>query len=464
MPPDGRRTRVLVVTYDKVGPQMAGPAIRAYELSRVLAAENDVILGCRLEPEREGAGFEVRWYRKDLTLLRELVDWADVVVAFGFLLLECPEIVELGKAVVSDIYDPFHLEVLVQRADDPMDVQLREHTGALGAMNRQLQVSDFFLVASERQRDLMFGMLAALGRINPHTYGQDQTFDRLISVVPFGLPSTPPVAQRPVLKGVHPGIGEDDVVLLWAGGVYEWFDPLSLIEAVAKVDDDRVKLFFMGMGHPNPDVPKMAMGARAIALAEELGVRDRRVFFNEGWVPYDERAGYLLEADVGVSTHYKHMETTYAFRTRMLDYIWAGLPVLCTEGDTLADLVARHDLGEVVPPDDPAAIELAITKLLDADRRATCSANLALLAEELRWERVAEPLVRFCRNPAHAQDLVVARQQQAAAPPAVPEPVAPRPVYPTGWRASAPVVKLKDRYRGRLPPKLYLELRKRARH
>src|SRR5439155_7491005 len=361
--PGSRRTRVLVVTYDKVGPRMAGPAIRAYEMARVLAVENEVILGCRQESERSGMGFEVRSYRRDPARLLELVEWSDVVVAFGFLLLECPQIVEWGKVVVVDIYDPFHLEVLVQRSGDPMDVQVREHTGALGAMNRQLQVGDFFLVASERQRDLMFGMLAALGRVNPATYGADPTFERLISVVPFGLPTEPPRADKPVLRGVWPDIGTDDLVLLWAGGIYEWFDPLSLIRAVASLNDERVKLFFMGMAHPNPDVPPMAMTTRAVGLAEELGVRDKSVFFNEGWVPYDERAGYLLEADVGVSTHYRHMETTYAFRTRMLDYIWAGLPVLCTEGDMLADTVTRHDLGEVVPPDDADAIARAILRL-----------------------------------------------------------------------------------------------------
>ena len=31
----------------------------------------------------------------------------------------------------------------------------------------------------------------------------------------------------------------------------------------------------------------MAMERRALALADELGLRGRRVFFNEGWVPYD---------------------------------------------------------------------------------------------------------------------------------------------------------------------------------
>lgn len=399
-------SRVLVVTYDQVGPRMAGPAIRAFEMSRVLAAAgHDVVLACRHEPARAGEGFEVRWYRDDPATFSSLVDWAEVVVAFGFLLAEHPEIVERGKFVVADVYDPFTLEVLVQRGADPLDVQLREHHGALRGMEDQLRKGDFFLVASERQRDLVFGMLAAYNRVNPHTYAQDPSFDGLLAVVPFGLPNEAPVASsRPIRDGL--GVGAGDLVLLWAGGIYEWFDPLSLIRAVADLDDEHVQLVFMGTAHPNPEVPQMAMGPRAVALAEELGVKDRLVRFNEGWVPYDDRVGWLLDADVGVSTHYRHVETAYAFRTRMLDYIWAGLPVLCTEGDTLADVVARRDLGEVVPPEDPAAITRAIERLRDADRRAVCAANLRELAADLRWDKVLEPLVRFCASPRHAPDRV----------------------------------------------------------
>jgi hypothetical protein len=42
---------------------------------------------------------------------------------------------------------------------------------------------------------------------------------------------------------------------------------------------------------------------------------------------------------VGVSTHRDHLETRLSFRTRMLDYIWAGLPIVCTDGDHFASLV-----------------------------------------------------------------------------------------------------------------------------
>ncbi len=40
---------------------------------------------------------------------------------------------------------------------------------------------------------------------------------------------------RPAIKGVVPGIGPDDKVILWGGGIYNWFDPLTLLRAVDKL-------------------------------------------------------------------------------------------------------------------------------------------------------------------------------------------------------------------------------------
>ena len=62
------------------------------------------------------------------------------------------------------------------------------------------------------------------------------------------------------------------------------------------------------------------------------------MFFNEGWVDYDDRQNYLLESDIGVSTHLDHIETAFSFRTRILDYLWASLPIVATAGDSFADI------------------------------------------------------------------------------------------------------------------------------
>jgi glycosyltransferase involved in cell wall biosynthesis len=229
-------------------------------------------------------------------------------------------------------------------------------------------------------------------------------------VVPFGLPDDDfdrtAAALPPVLKGVRPGIGATDTVLLWGGSLLDWQDPVTLIEAVAALAPRRpdVKLVFMGTKHPNPLVKPMRAVAASRERAEALGVLDRHVFFND-WVPYTERARYLAEADLGVSTHREHLETHFAFRTRMLDYVWARLPIVCTEGDIFARLVRSEGLGAAVPPGDAAALAEAIDRLLGDDAaRASARVALGRLGRELHWSRVVAPLARFLEAPASAAD------------------------------------------------------------
>jgi len=129
------------------------------------------------------------------------------------------------------------------------------------------------------------------------------------------------------------------------------------------------------------------------------------VFFNEGWVPYHDRQNYLMEADVGVSLHVEHLETAYSFRTRILDYLWTGLPIVATAGDGFAEIIAARGIGTVVPGEDVDAVVDALADLLrDGDARQACRERAAAVAAGFRWSAVLEPLVSFCREPRHAPD------------------------------------------------------------
>ena len=213
----------------------------------------------------------------------------------------------------------------------------------------------------------------------------------------------------PAIKGVLPGIAADDKVVLWGGGVYNWFDPLTLVRAVDGLRGEvpNVRLVFMGLRHPNPEIPEMRMAVATRRLADELGLSGVHVFFHEDWVPYDERQNHLLDADVGVSTHFDHVETEFSFRTRILDYLWCRLPVVTTGGDSLGDLVDQMGLGVTVPPTDVEALRDALRQVLtDDDFAATCRANIDDVVPTLQWSTVLRPLVEFCREPRRAPDLV----------------------------------------------------------
>ncbi|GAA3634107.1 glycosyltransferase [Lentzea roselyniae] len=404
----GRPRKILVITGDAISDRMAGPAIRAWHMADVLSGEHQVRLVTTnplcLPPD---APFAVERARP-----KELpphVAWADVIVLQGHALEMISELKKQSstKIVVCDMYDPMHLELLEQGKDDTDEKRALDLETVTRVLNTQLERGDFFLCASERQRHFWLGHLAALGRLTPTLYDNDPTTQSLLGIVPFGLSGKPPQRTGPAIKGVVPGISDTDKVVIWAGGVYSWFDPLSLIHAMDRLRARRsdVKLFFLGMKHPNPEVPDMDIAGQTRGLSASLGLTGEHVFFNDGWVPYNERQNFLLDAHCGVTTHYEHVETTFAFRTRVLDYLWAGLPIVTTSGDSFADLVLREGLGVVVPPEDPEALADALEKVLyDEEFAAACRERIAVVRERFTWETALAPLAEFCRDPRPAAD------------------------------------------------------------
>ena len=411
-------TQVLIVTGDPIGAKMAGPDIRAWNMAAALSKDNAVTLVTLSGAEKMSAPFDIVHVRAgDDKAFGRLEKTADVIIFQGHAMAVFDSLRRSTKIIVVDIYDPMHLEQLEQGRELAPEVWAKQVGDATAVLNEQLERGDFFLCASERQRHFYLGQLAALGRINPANYGGDPDLTRLISVVPFGLDPTPPEHVKPVLKGVRPGIGLGDKVLLWSGGLYNWFDPKSLISAVARLSSAHpdVRLFFQGTKHPHPGVPEMEIVAQSRALAAELGVLDVSVFFNDSWVDYADRQNYLTEADAGVSTHFSHVETTFSFRTRILDYLWAGLPMVVTDGDHFAELVRTEGLGVVVDAGDVEQLTAALEKVLFDDAfAAEARANIRRVSESFRWDNVLEPLVNFVAEPRHAADRAGAGSSSSA--------------------------------------------------
>jgi len=406
-----RSTRVLVITGDPIGAKMAGPAIRAWHIAQELSSVATVTLVSLSGHEPVDAPFELRTVRPyDDRAMSKLEKSADVIVFQGDAMDVFDSIRDSTKVIVADVYDPMHLEQLEQGREQGPEGWTRQVQGATDILNEQLGRADFLMCASERQKHFYLGQLAALGRLTPATYVDDPDFSKLISVVPFGLEERFPPASGAAMRGVVPGIGPDDKILLWSGGLYNWFDPLTLIRAVAvaATRHDDLRLFFLGTRNPNPAVPEMGIVAESRALAAELGVLGTSVFFNDSWVDYADRHNYLAEANVGVSTHFDHVETTFSFRTRILDYLWASLPMVVTRGDHFADLIEREGLGIAVDAEDVDGLAAALESMLYEPGKAESSSRaVAAVRQRFVWSHALEPLVDFVRRPRHAADIIV---------------------------------------------------------
>lgn len=383
--------KILLYCTEIVGTAMAGPAIRCWELAKALSRKHEVTLSIPNELEITSQAFKIK--SRNRFPLKTILPHVDVVITQLLSRQMAWHAKRNGVHIIIDAYDPMPLENLELFQGYPDRLQKFKNTRIVNNVRFAFDMADGILCANSKQRDLWMGLLMGLGRITPKIYANDKMLKNLIGIVPFGLPSTAPVKSQGGLRQMF-NLKESDKVLLWGGGIWNWFDPLSLIKAIKKLSEEGfpVKLVFMGLKHPNPEAPAMQMTSNAIQLAQGLELLDKHVFFNYGWTPYQERQNFLLEADIGVSIHSEHLETQYAFRTRILDYIWAGLPILSTIGDSFAELIQCRQLGHVVPYGDVQAIAHAIRYLLEPEVKEQIQANLNKIRPEYCWESIVQPI------------------------------------------------------------------------
>jgi len=290
------KKRVLVISYDYIGQNMAGPGIRFYELSKILSSACDVTLAVPNKIDIETPGFKSFTYDlNNYKSIQKALEYSDTIFIQGHLLYYFPYIRNFKGRIVVDLYNPFNLESLEMYRNENEAERVRIDKNNLNILNLQLSIGDFFICASEKQRDYWIGMLTALGRVNPYNYDNDSSFRKLIDVVPFGIPANTPEHNREMIRTVFPKINTEDKIILWGGGIWNWLDPLTAIKAVWEIVRHRsdVKLVFIGIKHPDPKLPEMQKCIEAINLSKELDLLDEYVFFNE-WTPYELRQNFLL--------------------------------------------------------------------------------------------------------------------------------------------------------------------------
>ncbi len=395
---------------------MSSPGIRARHIAEVLAEElpdAQITLGIpgsgrashETAVEGDDAALPYTIAKFTLKSLPGLLWSNDVLIANDF-----PPLAMLAfpwKKFVLDYYTIYFIEWLENSRDALGESKRKRAAWMSGARRRigaELLYGDLIVCANDRQKDYYVGASIGLGLIDPAAYDVDPSMRHLIAPAPHGVRGDPLLkAGGPVLKGVYSGIRTTDKLILWNGGILQWYDPLTLLRALARIREHRddVKLVFVGGAYPG--LGAMGLGKRfqeTVDLAKELGLYNNTVFFDLTWVPYDKIKDYMLEADLSVCTYFDNLETHFSLRTRFVDVFWGELPLICTEGDVFADMVRDRQLGIAVPQEDVGAVADAIEKLLD-DRAFydQCKANIRENNKRMTWNVSLQPIVDFCRNP-----------------------------------------------------------------
>jgi glycosyltransferase involved in cell wall biosynthesis len=356
--------KVLILTDDVLGPSMAGSAVRAWELGRVLAgAGHEVRIGGGPGSSPPGAGgpevtAEASWR------------WAEAVLAAPWTL---PPRAFVGRhLLVADVITPLLAE-LAEMPEGPRVLARRRTARARVPL------------VSARADALLAGGPAQIG------WWTERLHRRLglpVVTVPFGVPEEVPPAERADIAGVP----DDWAVVLWWGGVWPWLDLDTLLDARARLGTAPVSVVVPVAPRPGA----AAFGWSSTDLARAMGrhrLRPPQVVGLERWVPYCERHAILNRASLLAVLHRSSDEAALSFRTRALDGVWAGVPLLLSEGGEVSRLARQHGWGGVVPPGDAAAAAAAIQLLLSEREQARCRLNLSRSRPDWTWRRVAEPLL-----------------------------------------------------------------------
>jgi GT2 family glycosyltransferase len=398
------RPHLLIVSNDIVDKKMAGPGMRYFEMARILSKDFSVTLAIPNKTEVDIPDANIVQYKEEHpNELRILTQYCDVALFSSHIAGKCPFLSQVDQRIIIDLYDPIVLENLHYYLNETSSSQQLLNQQSVELINNLVKIGDFFICGNERQRDYWLGVLTANGRINPESYKHDPTMRSLIDIVGIGLPEHKP-DQTPFLHGIHPNIPKDAKIVLWGGGIWNWLDPLTIIEAWPQIitQNPSARLVFLGTRHPNPTVPRHEMVNKAEKLAEEIGEKDKSITFLD-WVPYKDRERILSESDLSVTLHPIHVETRFSLRTRVLDAIWAGIPLVVTEGDITSEWIKKYNIGIVCSEFDKKSVADAINQILNSPK-PIWETGFTELQNKLKWEKVVEPLRAYVLGGTKAPD------------------------------------------------------------
>ena len=373
-------TRVLLVCPEPLGHgQPAGIGVRFLEIARVLQSDGHQVT---LLSADGGAVAGAQSGTLDPQSILRASESADVAVVQGH---AANALFAHGRAIptVVDLYDPFIIENLHYYSERGPEVFTHDHSTLVASLLR----GDLFLCASAAQRMFYLGLLLAVGRVNPIAFETDPHLDRILRLAPFGVQ---PLRTR------GPGTSQNAILF---GGIYDWYEPILAIDAVALARRTIPGLTLTFTRHPNPGLTPQGKAADAIEYVRRRGYEEFVRF--DPWVAYEQRGPFFDRFALALLTFRQSIETDLSMRTRIYDYLWGGLPVVTSSAPGTDEILQRYEAGSVIPIDAPDAFANEIVALLrDSARRERMSQGAGQFVRDHQWPLVLAPLREFCLRPA----------------------------------------------------------------
>lgn len=166
---------------------------------------------------------------------------------------------------------------------------------------------------------------------------------------------------------------ENRIVLGFVGFARPWHGLDRVLRALAALDHTDTHLLLVGDGDVTPALK---------ALAAELGQAAR--FTVTGVVQHEKIADYVAAFDIALQP----AATPYASPLKLFDYMAAGKAILAPDQPNIREILSNGADALLVPPDNDAALSLALRLLIDdAGLRARlgAAAKATLINRDFTW-------------------------------------------------------------------------------
>lgn len=325
------------------------------------------------------------------TLADKIQEFDSVLVSYnaGDITQTVVDNIRQDQQLILDGYVPIHIEMSARNSDN-LDREYDAFNFENKIWTKALRRGDILLCANEAQKKFYTGVMAQVGRINPITYGDED----LIQIVPYGIYREKAVAKNdPVSKLVK---NKKAFKLLWFGGIYPWFDLTNLLEAVKNANKTTpIELIMVGVKNPFNQHPDFIKRYEEVMDYIKNNNMDEIVHVTD-WVKFEDRAEWYLGSDAVVLINNIGMENTLAWRTRLVDYVWADLPIVTNGGDPMSDILEANKAVYILPDLDAKTIEKEIIKISkDKETLKQVSTNLSKVRRLFYWDKVTENLSKL---------------------------------------------------------------------
>jgi glycosyltransferase involved in cell wall biosynthesis len=257
-----------------------------------------------------------------------------------------------------------------------------------------LTAGDAFSACSGAQRHALIGQLSMVGRLNAATFGFE-----FAHVIPPGAGQPAEIVQPANIRGQI--IPLEDRVVLWCGGYNTWTDVGTLYQGLEIAMGQDPRLHFVSVGGALPGCTSYECFTEMVS-----GSSFEARYHLLGWQPVSAVPGYYAEADFGISLDAACYEAELGTRTRLVEMMVYGLPLVTTLACELSYTIRDQGLGLAFPIGDARAMGESILRLAQDDRQRNQMAERSRVyaTTTLSLENSTAPLRRWVRSPLRAPD------------------------------------------------------------